>query len=63
LRLARWSVDDWALREYDQVLDDQAAQPAELGLAGILAGEFLHDRDRDERAAAILERVAGKVDE
>ena len=45
------------------MLDDPAAQPAELGLAGILAGEFLHDRDRDERAAAILERVAGKVDE
>lgn len=57
MQLARWGAPDWATREYARIVDDPQSPPEEFALAGILFSEFLHDQDRDDEAATVLERV------
>ena len=57
MQLARWGAADWATREYATIVDEPASPPEEFALAGILFSEFLHDQDRDDEAATVLERV------
>jgi hypothetical protein len=59
LLLARWGATDWALREYQTLLDDPQTPAGEFALAGILFSEFLHDLGRDDEAAEVLRRVIG----
>ena len=62
LLLARWGATDWALREYQTLLDDPQTPAGEFALAGILFSEFLHDLGRDDEAAEVLRRVVGGRD-
>jgi len=55
--LAHWGADDWALREYRTVRDAPGAVLAQRALAATYAAEFLHDRQRDAEAAAMLRDV------
>ena len=55
--LARWGAADWALREYQAIVDGPSAPFAEVALAGVFGAEFLHDHDRDAEAAAMLRAV------
>ncbi len=59
LLLAKWGATDWALREYQTLLDDPQTPAGEFALAGILFSEFLHDLGRDDEAAEVLRRVVG----
>jgi hypothetical protein len=55
--VAHWGADDWALREYRTVRDAPGAVLAQRALAATSAAEFLHDRQRDAEAAAMLREV------
>ncbi len=55
--LVKWGADDWAIRQYEAVIDDPESPAAEFGLASIMYSEFLHDRSRDAKAAEVLEKV------
>ena len=62
LLLAKWGATDWAVREYQTLLDDPQTPAGEFALAGILFSEFLHDLGRDDEAAEVLRRVVGGRD-
>jgi hypothetical protein len=55
--LARWGAEDWALAEYRAAGADPDARLAQRALVATLGAEFLHDRQRDAEAAALLRQV------
>jgi tetratricopeptide (TPR) repeat protein len=61
--LAKWGAADWAVREYDRVVTEDAAPAAEAALGGIYYSEYLHDQGDAAAAAAVLRRVVGGAGE
>lgn len=55
--LAHWGAEDWALAEYRAAADDPDAGLVQRALVATLGAEFLHDRQRDAEAAAMLRAV------
>jgi hypothetical protein len=55
--LAHWGAEDWAIEAYRAAGDDPDATLAQRALVATLGAEFLHDRERDADAAAMLRRV------
>jgi hypothetical protein len=55
--LAHWGAEDWAIAEYRAAGADPDAALAQRALVATLGAEFLHDRQRDADAAAILRDV------
>jgi hypothetical protein len=55
--LAHWGEEDWAFEAYRAVGDDPDATLAQRALVATLGAEFLHDRQRDADAAAMLRGV------
>jgi len=61
--LAHWGAEDWALREYGVIRDAPGGGLAQRVLAAISAAEFLHDRQRDAEAAAMLRAALDAPDD
>lgn len=61
--LAHWGAEDWAVREYQAMRDAPGAGLAQRALAATYAAEFLHDRQRDAEAAAMLRGVLDAPDD
>lgn len=55
--LAKWGAADWAAREYAALVDNPKTPAAQFALAAIMYSEFLHDQEREDEAAACLERL------
>ena len=55
--LAHWGAEDWALAEYRAAAESPDAGLAQRALVATLGAEFLHDRQRDAEAAAMLRAV------
>lgn len=55
--LAKWGAADWAAREYAALIDNPKTPVAQFALAAIMYSEFLHDQEREDEAAACLERL------
>jgi hypothetical protein len=55
--LAKWGAADWAAREYASLVDNPKTPAAQFALTAIMYSEFLHDQEREDEAAACLERL------
>ena len=55
--LSKWGETDWAAREYSSLVDDQRTPAAQFAFAAIMFSEFLHDQEREDEAAACLQRL------
>ncbi|MFM1903473.1 MAG: hypothetical protein RLZZ440_1373, partial [Planctomycetota bacterium] len=54
--LARWGGSEWADETYRGILA-AATRPGEAALTAINYAEFLHDQDRDDRAAEVMRGI------
>lgn len=55
--LVKWGAADWAIREYEAVLDSPTSSDRTFAETGIVFSEFLHDIARHDAAADVLRRV------
>ncbi|MFN9367192.1 MAG: hypothetical protein ACK6CT_00275 [Planctomycetia bacterium] len=55
--LSKWGAFEWSDREFRALADDPATPAPMFAVAGVVWAESLHDRLRDDEAAAVLRRL------